>query len=63
MVHYRIGEVPVFTADMEAFYAAMSSVKASAEWLFGDISNSFKFIDFKKNLKCYYDQIVTYLYF
>ena len=47
---------------MEAFYAAMSSVKASAEWPFGDISNSFKFVDFKKNLKRYYDQIVTYLY-
>ena len=47
---------------MEAFYAAMSSVKALAEWPFGDISNSFKFIDFKKNLKRYYDQIVTYLY-
>ena len=48
---YRIGEVPVFTADMEPFNAAMSSVRASVEWLFGDISNSFRFLDFKKNLK------------
>ena len=34
-----------------AFNEAMSSVRASVEWLFGDVSNSFKFIDFKKNLK------------
>ena len=51
MAPYRIGEVPVFTADMEAFNSAMSSARASVEWLFGDISNSFKFLDFKKNLK------------
>ena len=29
----------------------MSSVRKSVEWLFGDIQNYFKFIDFKKNLK------------
>lgn len=29
----------------------MSSVRSSVEWLFGDIVNYFKFIDFKKNLK------------
>ena len=51
MAPYRIGQVPVFTADMEAFNEAMSSVRTSVEWLFGDVSNSFKFIDFKKNLK------------
>ena len=51
MAPYRIREVPVFTADMEAFNSAMSSARASVEWLFGDISNSFKFLDFKKNLK------------
>ncbi|CAH3172856.1 unnamed protein product [Porites lobata] len=51
MAPYRTGEVPVFTADMEAFNSAMSSARASVEWLFGDISNSFKFLDFKKNLK------------
>ena len=31
--------------------AAMSSVRSSVEWLFGDIINYFKFLDFKKNLK------------
>lgn len=51
MAPYRIGVVPVFTADMVAFNEAMSSVRASVEWLFGDVSNSFKFIDFKNNLK------------
>ena len=29
----------------------MSSVRVSVEWLFRDIVNYFKFIDFKKNLK------------
>ena len=51
MALYRIGQVPVFTDDVEAFNAAMSSVRASVEWLLGDISNSFKFLDFKKHLK------------
>ncbi len=37
--------------DMEAFNKSMSSVRVSVEWLFGDIVSSFKFIDFKKNLK------------
>lgn len=35
----------------EEFNARMSSVRESIEWLFGDIVNYFKFIDFKKNLK------------
>ena len=51
MAPFRIGEVPVFTQDMQAFNEAMSSVRVSVEWLFADISNYFKFIDFKKNLK------------
>ena len=29
----------------------MSSVRASVEWVFGDIINYFSFLDFKKNLK------------
>ena len=39
------------TPQMEMFNASMSSVRVSVEWLFGDILNYFKFIDFKKNLK------------
>lgn len=34
---------------MQAFSTAMSEV--SVEWLFGDIVESFKFIDFRKNQK------------
>ena len=29
----------------------MSQVRISVEWVFGDIINYFKFLDFKKNLK------------
>ena len=29
----------------------MSSVRVSVEWVFGDIKNYFKFLDFRKNLK------------
>ena len=36
---------------MEAFNTAMSSVRVSVEWLFNDVSNYFKFIDFKKKIK------------
>ena len=41
----------VLTPQMEAYNTAMSSVRTSVEWLFGDIINYFKFLDFKKNLK------------
>ena len=41
----------VLTPQMEAYNIAMSSVRTSVEWLFGDIINYFKFLDFKKNLK------------
>lgn len=51
MTPYRQGDYPVFTQDMIDFNTAMSSVRISVEWLFGDISTYFKFIDFKKNLK------------
>ena len=37
--------------QMELHHKAMSSVRMSIEWLFGDIVNYFKFLDFKKNLK------------
>lgn len=36
---------------MEAFNESMSKVRTSVEWVFGDIVRSFKFMDFKKNLK------------
>ena len=39
------------TQQMLAYNTRMSSVCASVEWLFGDVVNYFKFLDFKKNLK------------
>jgi len=36
---------------MEQYNFDMSAVRVSVEWLFGDIINDFKFLDFKKNLK------------
>ena len=41
----------VMTPQMQAFNTSMSAVRTSVEWLFGDIINYFKFMDFKKNLK------------
>ena len=41
----------VLTDDIKRFNTAMSSVRVSVEWLFGDVVNQFKFVDFKKNLK------------
>ena len=41
----------VLTPAMEAFISSMSAVRESVEWLFGDIVNYFKFMDFHKNLK------------
>ena len=39
------------TPRMLAFNTAMSSVRVSLERLFGDITNYFRLIDFKKNLR------------
>ena len=41
----------ILTPMMEEYNAEMSSVSVTVEWLFGDIINDFKFLDFKKNLK------------
>lgn len=38
----------VLTPAMQAYNKAMSNVRSSVEWLFGDIINYFKFMDFKK---------------
>ena len=51
MVHlqapFRVG---ILTRDMEMFNESMSAVLSSVEWLFGDIENNFKFLDFKIGL-------------
>lgn len=52
MAPFRIGEVPLFTHDLQAFNQATSSVRVSVEWLFRDVEEYFKFIDiFLKKLK------------
>lgn len=45
---YRNG---VLTPQQQAFNASMSAVRESVEWLFRDIVEYFKFMDYKKNLK------------
>ena len=39
------------TAQQRDWNKHMSEVRVSVEWIFGDIINYFKFLDFKKNLK------------
>ena len=41
----------VLTPPVMEFNRSMSTVRESVEWLFNDITNYFKFLDFKKNLK------------
>lgn len=38
-------------------YADLERVRTSVEWLFRDIINYFKFLDFKKNLKIGLSQV------
>ena len=51
---FRVG---VLTRQMEIFNEKMSAVRASVEWLFADIINYFKFLDFKKNLRIGLSQV------
>ena len=48
----------VLTQEMRLFNSTVSVVRISVEWLFGDILNYFKFVDFKKNLKIGLSSIV-----
>ena len=41
----------VLTPAQQDFNTSMGTVHSSVEWIFGDIINYFKFLDFKKNLK------------
>ena len=41
----------VLTLHQQEFNKSMSSARVSVEWVFNDIINCFKFLDFKKNLK------------
>lgn len=39
----------VLTPQMQAYNLAMSENRSSVEWLFGDVINYFKLLDFKKS--------------
>lgn len=41
----------VLTEQMEDFNNPTSAICSPVEWLFSDVINDFKFLDFKKNLK------------
>ena len=41
----------VLTQQVEGFNNSISAVRSSVEWLFSDVINDFKILDFKKNLK------------
>ena len=41
----------VLTPEMQAYNKAMSSVRVSVEWMFGNITKYFSFIDFKRQMK------------
>ena len=49
-VHLQVACAAI-TPQMEVYNKAMSAVRMSVEWIFRDIVNYFKFLDFKKNLK------------
>ena len=42
---------------MQIFNDSTSAVRVSVEWLFADIINYFKFLDFKKDLKIGLSQV------
>jgi hypothetical protein len=41
----------VLPQNQQDYNKSMSSARVSVEWIFGDIINCFKFLDFKNNLK------------
>ena len=47
----------VLTPQMLAYNSSMSAVRTAVEWLFGDVINYFKCLDFKKNLKIGLSQV------
>ena len=39
------------TNEEQAFNSSMCKVRVAVEWVFGDVINYFKFVDYKKDLK------------
>ena len=51
-VHLRASfQGRVLTPEMQGYNKAMSSVRVSLEWMFGNITKYFSFIDFKRQIK------------
>lgn len=48
---FRVRSDLEFNRSNEVLQYCMSAVRSSVEWLFGDIINYFKFLNFKKSLK------------
>ena len=48
------------TAQQQDFNTAMSGVRISVEWLFGDVVRNFAFLDWKKNLKVWLQPVAKY---
>ena len=49
--HFNFISIPEFFSPLCNFNEAMSEVRVSVECLFGNIINSFKFVDYQKTLK------------
>ena len=47
----------VLMPQMQQYNTQMSAVRSSVEWLFRDVINSFKFNDFKKDLKLFLSSV------
>ena len=47
MAPYRVREIVKLKTNMQAFNEAMRSVRVSVVWLFGDVLNSFEFLDLR----------------
>ena len=50
---------PTVSEEEKAFNIAMSKVRVSVEWVFGEIVEYFAFVDFKKNQKIGLQEVGT----
>jgi hypothetical protein len=44
----------------QAFNSAMSKIRTSVEWQFGELLNNFAFLDFERSLKCWLSPVAKY---
>ena len=48
---------PALTPEMQAYNKAMSELRVSVEWMFGNITKFFSFVDFKRQMKIHLSAI------